>query len=310
MQKRDKLYILKHKDSTLYPSTQRMILFLKDPACQHEVIDLIINKLRLSSIDIRGDDLKLKKAHFLIRIRPTHNTLSVDEVYYVKQGMYYYITSMRTSATVFTQEEVQHTISLDRGAKHYIVTWEDLLGALQSHPVYGEECIILQDFLEEIYPVNPITKVPESPTIHPSLEVGNSYIVQAKSLVTNVSTLFTHVKKETTMEKIMNQNVTAAKTVANLTTGKVINKKLIKELSKMLPKSAKGVLKHPIAEIVLANAVAVAIDKFAPGNKKAAYVKEACLTAAYANTEAFLGIENLISGLLDQVTLPDFTDED
>jgi hypothetical protein len=287
-----------------------MILFLKDPACQHEVIDLIINKLRLSSIDIRGDDLKLKKAHFLIKIQSIHNTLSVDEVYYVKQGMYYYITSMRTSATVFTQGEVQYAISLDRGARYYIVTWEDLLVSLQSHPVYGGDCQIPSDLIEEVHPGNPITGSPAMPTIHPSVEVGNSYIVQANSIAINGNTLFTQVKKETTMEKIMNQNVTAAKTVANLTAGKVINKKLIKELSKMLPKSAKGVLKHPIAEIVLANAVAVAIDKFAPGNKKAAYVKEACLTAAYANTEAFLGIESLISGLLDQVTLPDFTDED
>lgn len=309
MQKREKLYILKQKDSTLYPSTKRMILFLKDPVYQREVIDVITNRLNLTPVDPKLKTL-MTRAHFLVKLQDTYASTAVVEIYYVKQGIYYYITYNAGFANGYTHDEVQTFTHEGHEALYYRVKWEDLIKVLQFHPVYGEDCQIPSDLIEEVHPGNTITSMPESPTINPSLEVGNSYIVQANSIAINGNTLFTQVKKETTMEKIMNQNVTAAKTVANLTAGKVINKKLIKELSKMLPKSAKGVLKHPIAEIVLANAVAVAIDKFAPGNKKAAYVKEACLTAAYANTEAFLGIESLISGLLDQVTLPDFTDED
>lgn len=116
-------------------------------------------------------------------------------------------------------------------------------------------------------------------------------------------------KMNNIITKVSNKNVEAAKAAATIVSGNTLNKTIMKKIRPHLPMLLKGYSEHVLAEVVVANLVSVAIDNYAPNNSKAVWAANAMMTSAMTNLLSSFNIEDVISELLDGITIPDSAKE-
>ena len=103
----------------------------------------------------------------------------------------------------------------------------------------------------------------------------------------------------------VNKNKDAVILAAKLTAGKALNTKVIKLVTPKLPMLLQGYAKHPLASVVLANVVGMAIQQYASNNEKAKQVAELMLNASAVQALDSFNIDEILDSLLDGIKLPE-----
>ncbi len=108
----------------------------------------------------------------------------------------------------------------------------------------------------------------------------------------------------TNVKELVGQNKDNALLVAQVTTGKALNKTVLNVLKPKLPMMVRGYADSPVAAPVIANAAALAIRQYAPNNIRANQAADLMLkAAAFQMAEAF-DIDSLIEDVLGSFVLP------
>lgn len=123
------------------------------------------------------------------------------------------------------------------------------------------------------------------------------------------------LKEEEKMSKfkvLMNSNVNAAKTGAVITAGKTLNGILKEKIADAAPRKYRALIKHPLADVVIANVASIAIGTFASNNYKAKIAADAMMEAAMIELFSSFNFEKMISDVLSNVDLESLvtTEED
>ena len=111
----------------------------------------------------------------------------------------------------------------------------------------------------------------------------------------------TNVKN--TAAALVGQNKDNAISVARVTAGKAINKKLVSLVKPKLPMMARGFADNPIFALAMANAIAFGIKNYTE-NSKANLAADMMLEAAAFQTAEAFEIDDMIEDLLDGISLP------
>jgi len=105
--------------------------------------------------------------------------------------------------------------------------------------------------------------------------------------------------------KIMQNNTKAAKAAAQLAAGNVLNKTIAAKVKPQLPMFVKGYADHPLANVVIANIAAFAVQNFAADNAKAVWASNSMMIAAMAEFMQSFNLEKIVDEVLSSVTIPD-----
>ena len=96
------------------------------------------------------------------------------------------------------------------------------------------------------------------------------------------------------MTKVAQMNKIHAEGAAFLEAGRIANNKLTKLAKSKVPLMARGYVDTPVGKVILANAMAVAVDHFKGDNKVLNQLAQAMLVSAYQEAIASFDIEGLI----------------
>lgn len=99
-------------------------------------------------------------------------------------------------------------------------------------------------------------------------------------------------------------NKDAAIQAAQIVLGKTVLDKVTKEITKMLPRAAKGYADHPLAQVLLANALLFLVQNYGNGDSRIESMAEATLVAAMLNAGEAADISGIISKVFDGIKLP------
>ena len=91
---------------------------------------------------------------------------------------------------------------------------------------------------------------------------------------------------------------------AELKAGQIINAQVIKLVKPKLPMMLRGYADSPVASVVLANVVGIALKQYAPDNAKLAKLSSLMLNAAALDAVDAFNIDGLVDDLLAGVKLP------
>lgn len=106
-------------------------------------------------------------------------------------------------------------------------------------------------------------------------------------------------EKEITMfDKIVNTNVTMAQSAAFLEAGRIANNTAAKFVASKSPLMVKGYVDTAFGKLLIANAAAVAAEKFRSGDKKLARLANAMITEAYQEVYRIVDIEKMLNEML------------
>lgn len=128
----------------------------------------------------------------------------------------------------------------------------------------------------------------------------------------SLQTTPTKTKQGNTMKEtftdVLNQNKDNGIAVARVTTGKAINKSLIKLVKPHMPFGTSKFLDNALAPVVIANAFALAIKQYT-NSPRAVMAADMMLEAAAFQTADAFNIDDLIDDLLDGISLPGFSND-
>lgn len=113
-------------------------------------------------------------------------------------------------------------------------------------------------------------------------------------------------KQMSKMNMIVNNNVEAAKTGALITAGRTLNSVVKDKLVAQVPRKYRNLVKHPLADVVIANAASFAVQTFAKTNYKAKVATDAMMQAAMIEFFGSFNIEKIISDVLKDINLEEF----
>lgn len=111
-------------------------------------------------------------------------------------------------------------------------------------------------------------------------------------------------KKENTMSQFKNANkksITLAIQLEAGSTAITVIKGLLKK-SKMVPMMARGYIEHPIADIIIANALSMAANQM-PSEPRLKKLADLSMDAAYINTAKSFNIQEAISTLIEDASI-------
>jgi hypothetical protein len=127
------------------------------------------------------------------------------------------------------------------------------------------------------------------------------FVTKAEDFVTKADLNSQHyMKKEepTMFEKIVNTNVTMAQSAAFLEAGRIANNTAAKFVASKAPLMIKGYVETAFGKLMIANAAAVAAEKFRPADKKLARLANAMITEAYQEVYQQVDIEKMLNEML------------
>jgi hypothetical protein len=128
------------------------------------------------------------------------------------------------------------------------------------------------------------------------------YAVQNSTIV-NKSDKGETKMKNGTVGKVVNNNVSAAQRGAMLSAGKTLNNFVRNKVADNLPRKYRGLLKYPVANVVVANIASFAVQNFAASNEKANMATQAMMEAAMAEFFDSFNLEKIISDVLSEANL-------
>lgn len=106
-------------------------------------------------------------------------------------------------------------------------------------------------------------------------------------------------KEEKSMfDKIVNTNVAMANSAAFLEAGRIANNTAAKFVASKAPLMVKGYVDTAVGKLIIANAAAVAVEKFRPADKKLACLANAMITEAYQEVYRIVDIEKMLNEML------------
>lgn len=106
-------------------------------------------------------------------------------------------------------------------------------------------------------------------------------------------------EKEITMfDKIVNTNTAMAQSAAFLEAGRIANNTAAKFVANKSPLMVKGYVDTAFGKLLIANAAAVAANKFRPTDKKLARLANAMITQAYQEVYQLVDIEKMLNEML------------
>ena len=114
----------------------------------------------------------------------------------------------------------------------------------------------------------------------------------------------------TTISGTIDKNSNAAKEAAIVVAGATLNQVVADQLVKQVPRKYKKLLKHPLANVVIANVASFVVQNFVQTNQKARVASDAMLQAAMQDFLRSFNIEQMISEVLNQVDLSAYVDID
>ena len=119
----------------------------------------------------------------------------------------------------------------------------------------------------------------------------------------------TNPTKESKMKQVLSQQLEANKDSATLaariTAGKAINKRVMKLVKPKLPMMVRGYADSPIASVVLANIVGLAMKQYMPQSSKAQLVASMMLDASALQAIESFDLESILESVLEGVKLPE-----
>ena len=105
----------------------------------------------------------------------------------------------------------------------------------------------------------------------------------------------------------MDINKDAVKLAAKLEVGKVATAQLKKIVKPKLPMMVRGYADSPLFDIVLANAVGIALREYAQGNEKAQIVSEAMIQSAAVEMVSSFNINDMVNEMLENIDVSKIT---
>ena len=105
-------------------------------------------------------------------------------------------------------------------------------------------------------------------------------------------------KEETMFDKIVNTNTAMARSAAFLEAGRIANNTAAKFVASKSPLMVKGYVDTAFGKLLIANAAAVAANKFRPTDAKLAKLAEAMITQAYQEVYQLVDIEKMLNEML------------
>ena len=111
-------------------------------------------------------------------------------------------------------------------------------------------------------------------------------------------------KIASTTVEINKQAITLA---AKLEVGKIATAQLKKVVKPKLPMMVRGYADSPLFDIVLANAVGIALREYAPGNEKAQIVSEAMIQSAAVEMMTSFNINDMVNEMLENIDVSKLT---
>ena len=131
---------------------------------------------------------------------------------------------------------------------------------------------------------------------------------------TYIDTNKTQTTKADKMSKVTNivnttvdVNKEAIKLAAKLEIGKVATAQLKKVVKPKLPMMVRGYADSALFDIVLANAVGIALREYAPGNEKAQIVSEAMIQSAAVELMTSFNINDMVNDMLENIDISKIT---
>jgi hypothetical protein len=122
--------------------------------------------------------------------------------------------------------------------------------------------------------------------------------VRADASTKEHSTINLKEKGKSTMKNslatVAGKNKEALRVAAQIEIGNVLLKQVKKVMKPKVPTILKGYVDTPIFEILIANSAAIALQHFAPDNKKAAMAADALIQSAMVNMAQSLKIDKLV----------------
>ena len=112
----------------------------------------------------------------------------------------------------------------------------------------------------------------------------------------------------TMMNKLINDNMDAAKTGAVLSAGNTLNKVVKDTVRGQVPHKYRKLLDTPMADIVIANVANVAVQNFSKTNRKANVATQAMMEAAMVQFMNSFNLDQIISDTLKNVNLDELLD--
>ena len=110
------------------------------------------------------------------------------------------------------------------------------------------------------------------------------------------------------MNRLVNDNMNAAKTGAVLSAGTTLNRVVKDAVRNQVPRKYRKLLDTPFADIVVANVANVAVQNFAKTNRKAQVATNAMMEAAMVEFMNSFNLDKIISDTLQNVNLDDLID--
>jgi hypothetical protein len=111
------------------------------------------------------------------------------------------------------------------------------------------------------------------------------------------------------MNRLINDNMNAAKNGAVLSAGNTLNKVVKDAIRGQVPRKYRKLMDTPVADIVVANVANVAVQNFAKNNRKAQVATSAMMEAAMVSFMNSFNLDKIISDTLKNVNLDDLLDE-
>lgn len=105
-------------------------------------------------------------------------------------------------------------------------------------------------------------------------------------------------KEETMFDKIVTNNANLAQSAAFLEAGRIANNTAAKFVASKAPLMVKGYVDTAVGKLIIANAAAVAVEKFRPTDRKLARLANAMITEAYQEVYRIVDIEKMLNEML------------
>jgi hypothetical protein len=110
-------------------------------------------------------------------------------------------------------------------------------------------------------------------------------------------------KMNTTVNSVIDKNVSVAKTAAYLEAGRIANNQATKFIASKAPLMVRGYVDTPFGKLVVANMAALAASKLRADDKRVAKLTEAMMVEAWQEVYQMVDIEKMIDEMLSSESI-------
>ena len=177
---------------------------------------------------------------------------------------------------------------------------EEVLKVVQYNAAHGNiSCARITDVRVSCLKAELI--VPAAYTLPANNDYTSAVKLAQQTLADKYAAITESINKEekTMFEKIVNTNTVMAQSAAFLEAGRIANNTAAKFVASKSPLMVKGYVDTAFGKLLIANAAAVAVEKFRPQDKKLARLANAMITQAYQEVYQIVDVEKMLNEMLD-----------